>query len=86
MGESRVTFKTGSQRVQRRGMRSSTRPKSRIGDYLRGKPRAIKAVKVDEARQRNQRLIWAMKWVLILPLSAYIFVWLLLMLVDFFKY
>lgn len=86
MAEHGTTLKTNSSRVRRQDGRVSSRRKTRIGDYLRGKPRAIKTTRVNEARQRNQRIFWVMKWVLLLPLSAYICIWALVMLADFFKY
>lgn len=86
MDESRAAFKTNGHRVRRQDMRASNRQKSRIGDYLRGRPRAIKTTRINETSQRNQRIIWIMKWVLLLPLSAYTFIWFLLLVADFFKY
>jgi hypothetical protein len=86
MGEAKVTFKTNSHQVPGSNARLPRMRKSRISDYLRARPRAINPTRVNEAKQRIQRIFWAMKWILILPLSAYILVWLMLILADFFKY
>lgn len=86
MGEAKVNFKTNIHQVPGSNARLPRRRKSRISDYLRARPRVIKTTRVNETRQRIQRILWAMKWALILPLSAYIFVWLVLILDDFFKY
>jgi hypothetical protein len=60
--------------------------KSRISDYLFGKPKPIKAEMVDLVKEKKQRLTWFMKWVVILPLSALVLMWLVVIFIDLFKY
>ena len=67
-------------------MTGRTSRKSRISGYLAGKPKRIKAAKVDPTLEKKQRLAWGLKWVFILPLSAYALVWLVIIFIDFFKY
>jgi len=86
MGEAKVTYKTISHQAPGSNARLPRWRESRTSDHLRARPRVIKTTRVNENRQRIQRILWAMKWTLILPLSAYIFVWLVLILDDFFKY
>lgn len=62
------------------------RTATRIGGYLSGKPKAIKVDKVDPDKERIGRLMWWLKWVFLLPLSAYALVWLLVIFIDFFNY
>ena len=59
---------------------------TRISGYLAGKPKAIKADKFDADKVRLRRLMWWLKWVFILPLSAYALVWLVVMFIDLFQY
>lgn len=63
-----------------------TRRKSRISGYLAGKPKPIKTARVDPTREKKRQLIWWLKWVFILPLWVYALVWLVIILIDFFKY
>lgn len=66
----------------RGGLRTATR----ISGYLSGKSKVIKADKVDPDKERLRRLMWWLKWVFLLPLSAYALVWLLVIFIDFFNY
>ncbi|MCW8925492.1 MAG: hypothetical protein OQJ84_04480 [Xanthomonadales bacterium] len=78
MGESKVPFKTNVdqkigpfKRLKRNRAADSRKP--------------IKATKVDDAKEKSNRIKWVLRWVLILPLSVYAFVWLVLLLIDLFK-
>jgi len=60
--------------------------KTRISGYLSGKPKPIKAAKVDLAREKKQQVAWWLKWVFILPICGYALVWLVIIFIDFFNY
>jgi len=60
--------------------------KTRISGYLSRKRKPIKASRVDPVAEKKQRLAWWLKWVIILPLSAYALGWIVVILIDLFKY
>jgi hypothetical protein len=62
------------------------RKKTRISGYLVGKPKTIKAARVDPELERKRQLVWWLKWVFILPVCAYALVWLVIIFIDLFKY
>jgi hypothetical protein len=75
-------------RWQKRSVQPPEEPKfraSRISGYLAEKPKPIKAFVVNPAIERKHRIWWWLKWVIILPLCALAFSWLVLILVDLFK-
>lgn len=74
--KNRLSQRTGGRR----------RAATRISGYLAGKPKPIKAARVDPDKEKQRRLMWWLKWVFLLPLSAYALVWLLVIFIDFFKY
>jgi hypothetical protein len=63
-----------------------TRIKTRISGYLSGKPKRISATRVDPVKERQQKALWWLKWVIILPICAYALVWLAIIFIDLFKY
>ena len=69
-----------------RPVRAWTRTATRISGYLAGKPKPIKTTKVDPGKERLRRLMWWLKWVFLIPLSAYALVWLVVIFIDLFKY
>lgn len=71
---------------QNERMARRKRVKTRISGYLSGKPKRIKAAKVDPVRERQQKALWWLKWVFILPICAYALVWLVIIFIDFFTY
>jgi len=62
------------------------RAATRISGYLAKKPKPIKAARVDPDKERSQRLMWWLKWVIVLPLSVYGLFWILVILIDLFNY
>ena len=63
-----------------------TRRKTRISGYLSRKRKRIKTSRVDPVKEKKQRAIWWLKWVIFLPLSAYALAWIVVILIDLFKY
>ena len=63
-----------------------TRRKTRISGYLSRKRKPIKASLVDPVEEKKQRLIWWLRWVIFLPLSAYALTWIVIILIDLIKY
>ena len=60
--------------------------KTRISGYLSRKRKPIKASLVDSVEEKKQRLIWWLRWVVFLPLSAYALTWIVIILIDLIKY
>ena len=61
------------------------RKAGRLSHYLSGKRKRIRATEVDPAQERNHRIFWILKWVLLLPLSVYTLFWLLVIIKDLFQ-
>ncbi len=68
------------------GQLRQTRRKTRIGGYLSGKRKPIKAAKVDPVKENKKRLAWWLKWVIFLPIFAYALTWIVIIFIDLFKY
>jgi len=60
--------------------------KTRISGYLSRKRKPIKASLADPVEEKKQRLIWWLRWVVFLPLSAYALTWIVIILIDLIKY
>jgi hypothetical protein len=78
MGESSIPFKTNVNQKIAPFRKRRARPSSTAS-------RPIKATKVDPAKEKTRRIKWVVKWVWILPMGAYVLVWLLLILFDLFN-
>lgn len=77
MGESKIPFKTNlDQKIGPLKKRLKNRP----GDVR--KP--VKATEVDVAREKAERIKWVVRWVLILPVSVLLLLWMLLLFIDLF--
>jgi hypothetical protein len=77
---------TGSGRQPDRNKTLRRQPNSSNGYNLYARRKTIRAVKVDAAKEKKRRMIWILKWVVILPLSAIVLMWLGVILIDLFKY
>ena len=53
--------------------------------FLSLKRKPIKASVVDPVQERTQRTKWTLKWAVLLPLSVFLLMWLVLLLLDLFK-
>jgi hypothetical protein len=86
MAESKIPFKTNLNQtidtVESRRIQS----KKRITRFLAEKRRRVRATEVNIPQERTDRIKWMLKWVLILPLSVYVLMWVLVILIDLFKY
>jgi len=81
MGENKTPFKTNINQ----SVTAKPRKESRLSGYLSGQPKPLKTTKVDLDKEKNHRIVWIMKWVLLLPLSVYALFWLLVYIFDFFN-
>ncbi len=81
MGDSKIPFKTNTDQFKT----GQFRRKSRLSGYLSGKRKPLKTTKVDLAEEKENRVIWMLKWVLLLPLGIYALVWLLVVVIDLFS-
>jgi hypothetical protein len=81
MGENKTPFKTNINQ----SVKAKTRQKSRLSDYLSGKPKPLKTSEVNLDKERTHRVLWILKWVFLLPLSVYALFWLLVYIFDFFN-
>jgi hypothetical protein len=86
MAESKIPFKTNlnqpigtveSRRIQK---------ERRIARLLAEKQRQINATRVNIPREKTRRVKWTLKWVLFLPLGVCVLMWVLVILIDLFKY
>ena len=78
MGESKIPFRTN--------LDQKVGPfKKRTEGSKTGFSKPIKATRVDDAKEKTNRIRWVLKWVVFLPLSVYALLWLLLLLIDLFK-
>ncbi len=86
MAKSKIPFKTSlnqpigtaeSKRIQR---------KRRVARRLDAKRRQIHATKVNNPQERIHRIKWMLKWVLFFPLSLFVLMWVLVILMEVFKY
>lgn len=81
MSQNKTPFKTNTNQ----SIAAKPRGESHLSGYLSGKPKKLKTTEVDLDKERSHRLIWVLKWVLVLPLSFYLFSWLLIYIFDFFN-
>lgn len=85
MEKSKIPFKTNVNQslVQDKAGR---RRKTKLSEsYLASEPKPLKVKKVNIAKEKTHRIIWLLKWILLLPLSVYVLTWSLLLLVDLFN-
>lgn len=85
MVKSKIPFKTNVNQSSVSD-KDGRRRKTRLSEsYLASKPKPLKVKKVNIAKEKTHRIKWVLKWILLLPLSVYVLVWSLLLLVDLFN-
>ena len=85
MGKSKIPFKTNLNQIVVLDKAGRARRADLAARFRSSKPKPIRAAKVDVDKEKRNLIRWVLKWVLLLPLSAYVLMWLLVLLVDFFK-
>lgn len=86
MAESKIPFKTNLNQPIGTVESRRIQAKKRITRLLAKKRRRVHATRVNIPQERTDRIRWMLKWVLILPLSVYVLMWVLVILIDLFKY
>ena len=92
MGKRKIPFKTNlDQPVGKAPDTPSKKPipthsSTKGGIWIRRKNRPIKAKVVNKKKERSALLIWILKWVIAIPLSAYAIVWLFILMRDLFLF
>jgi hypothetical protein len=90
MGKSKIPFKTNIDQSIPRPAARPTRTAAQDditngGIWIRTKKtRRISPVVVNLKKERSQLIEWILIWVVAIPLSAYILVWLLIVMIDLF--
>ena len=85
MAKSKTPFKTNINQVVVLDKAGRARRADLAARFLSSKPKPIGAAKVDLDKEKRNLKRWVLKWVVLLPLSAYVLMWLLVLLIDFFK-
>ena len=86
MAESKIPFKTNLNQPIGTAESRRVQSKRRIARILAEKRRRVRATRVNIPQEKTDRIKWMLKWVLILPLSAYVLMWVVVILIDLFKY
>lgn len=91
MGKRKIPFKTNvDQSVDRSVWLPKTeegrlRRKKRAAGLEGGKKKSLKATKVNPGKERLNRFLWVLKWILVLPLAFYGLTWIVIIMLDLFK-
>jgi hypothetical protein len=86
MAESKIPFKTNVNQPIGTAESRRIQKKRRIARRLAEKQRQINATKVNIPQEKTRRIKWTLKWVLFLPLGFCALMWILVILIDLFKY
>lgn len=86
MAESKIPFKTNLNQPIGTAESKRIQEKRRSARRLDAKRRQTHTTKVNDPQERVRRIKWTLKWILLFPLGLFVLMWVLVILVELFKY